>query len=154
MDKRIVFKKKPIPIPAEYRPMYQIALIVLVLKYCCRSCTSSLLKLHLFSWCLYSKNNMEILMRFIDNGYRMGVPHWTIDPALNRALDLAIADGFCENAGNNRYRLTSKGHELASKLEEDKELLVLEKNFLIQIGRGKISESCVDKMTIKELEIC
>lgn len=93
-------------------------------------------------------------MRFIDNGYRMGVPHWTIDPALNRALDLAIADGFCENAGNNRYRLTSKGHELASKLEEDKELLVLEKNFLVQIGRSKISESCVDKMTIKELEIC
>ena len=151
---RIVFKKKPIPLPAEYRPMYQIALIVLILKYCCRANTSSLLKLHLFSWCLYSDKNMSIMNRFIETNYRIKVPHWTIDPALNRALNLAIEDGICKIKSNNKYCLTKKGLDFALKLESDKDLLYKEKSFLLKVGKSRISDSLVEKITIKDLGLC
>lgn len=151
---KIIFKKRPIPLPAEYRPMYQIALIVLILKYCCRANTSSLLKLHLFSWCLYSNNNMDVMERFVSTGFRATMPHWTIDPALNRAIVLAIADGYCEKVSNNKYKLARKGLELVSKLESDKKLLYNEKKFLSTIGKTKISDSFVEEITIKKLNLC
>lgn len=145
MDGRIVFKKKPIPLPAEYRPMYQIALIALVLRYCCRSNTAGLLKLHLFSWCLYSEHNMDIMRSYIANDYRTSPPHWTIDPVLNRAINLAIADGFCKIKQNKKYKLTQKGVDMVSELESDNDLLYNEKSFLKDIG-CKISDSKVENM--------
>lgn len=153
MNPKITFKKKPIPLPAEYRPMYQIALIALVLKYCCRAHISSLLKLHLFSWSLYSEKNMAIMEHFVANRFRTAIPHWSIDPVLNRALIFAIADGICEKVPNNKYKLTPKGTEFVAKLESDICLLEREKNFLKNIST-KISESIVERITIKELDIC
>lgn len=153
MDSKITFKKKPIPLPAEYRPIYQIALIVLILKYCCRANTSSLLKLHLFSWCLYSEKNMTSMEEFMKNKSRTIAPHWSIDPVLNRALILAIADGICEKTPNNKYKLTPKGIEFVTKLETDACLLASEKSFLKNM-RNKISDSDVERLTIKELNIC
>ena len=151
MDNKIIFKKKPIPLPAEYRPMYQIALIVLILKYCCRANTSSRLKLHLFSWCLYSEKNMTIIRQFIANRFKTMPPHWSIDPVVNRALILAVADGIFEKTTNNKYKLSRKGLDFATKLESDKELLCKEKVFLQSIGRAQISDTIVEKITIKEL---
>ena len=133
--------------------MYQIALIVLILKFCCRANTSSLLKLHLFSWCLYSEKNMDTIRQFIANRFKTVVPHWSIDPVLNRALIFAIADGICEKVPNNKYKLTPKGTEFVAKLESDICLLEREKNFLKNIST-KISESIVERITIKELDIC
>lgn len=149
-NRKITFRKKPIPLPAEYRPMYQIAIIVMVLKYCCRNNTSGLQKLHLFSWCLYSNKNMEILKNLINNNYKTPIPHWTIDPALNRALIYAVKDGICDLTTNKKYKLTLKGLNFVSKIEIDSDLFVIEKTFLNQIGK-QLTDDIVDKLTIKML---
>lgn len=148
-NRKITFEKKPIPLPAEYRPMYQISIIVLVLKYCCRGCTSSLQKLHLFSWCLYSEKNMTALKYLIENNYKTQMPHWAIDPALNRALNYAVADGMCELTSNQKYRLTNKGLFFVAKIETDDDLFRNEKVFLKQIGK-QLTDEIVDKLTIKK----
>lgn len=147
-NRKITFEQKPIPLPAEYRPMYQISIIVLVLKNCCRGYTSSLQKLHFFSWCLYSESNMKKLMWIVENGFSVRIPHWTIDPALNRALNYAVADGFCNLTSNKKYKLTNKGLLFVDKIEEEKDLFSVEKTFLNQIG-GQITDDIVDKLTIK-----
>ncbi len=147
-NQKITFEKKPIPIPAEYRPMYQIAIVVLVLKFCCRSNTSSLQKLHLFSWCCYSKKNMATLQCYLENSNRTPAPHWTIDPALNRALNYAVADGFCELTSNNKYKLASKGAQLFAKIDPDNDLFYHEKIFLKQIGK-RLTDEMVDRLTVK-----
>lgn len=56
---KISFVKRPISIPPDYRPMFKVAQIVMILGYCCRSNRSSLLKLHLFSWALKSEGNIK-----------------------------------------------------------------------------------------------
>lgn len=144
---KISFKKKPIPIPAEYRPMYQIAIIVLILYNCCRSNTSSLLKLHLLSWSVFSLKNMAYLSFFLRSNYAGQKPTWKIDPALNRALILSIADGFCEITSNKKYKLTPKGIGFANILNSDNELLSVEKDFFKKIGKQGLTEDLVIKLS-------
>jgi len=150
MDNIIRFTQKPISLPAEYRPMYQIAILALVLKYCCRGYTSSLQKLHLFSWCLSSKKNMAALKILIENNYETQIPHWTVDPVVNRALSLAIADGICEFSSNKKYKLTSIGMKLVNKIDMDCNLFGDEKIYLNHIGKS-LTDDIIDKLIIKRI---
>lgn len=150
MDNIIKFSKKPIPLPAEYRPMYQIAILTMVLKYCCRANTSSLHKLHLFSWCLYSEKNKTSLKYLIENKYRTQIPHWTVDPAVNRALSLAIADGICELTNSGKYKLTPIGMELVNKIDTDYDLFCGEKMYLNCIGK-QLTDEIVDKLMTRRI---
>lgn len=146
--KKLSFTKRPIPIPPDYRPMYKIALIVLILKLCSRSNKSSLLKLHLFSWALTSKKHASMLKSFIDNNFHGEFSVWGIEPALNRALQLATAEKICELADGKNYILTSeKGIQFFNMLMNDKELLVDEKTFLNSIGKNTITDSRINTMT-------
>jgi hypothetical protein len=144
---KISFRKKPIPIPAEYRPMYQIAIIIMVLYYCCRGNSSSLLKLHLLSWSLFSSKNMDFLYNYLRSNYAGKKPVWNIDPALNRALTLAIADGLCEITSSKKYKLTQKGQKFIDVLNSDKELLDFEKDYLKKIGKQRLPEDLVIRLS-------
>ena len=151
---RIRFKQKPIDIPPEYRPMYQISLAIMVLHYCCKNNAATLLKLHLFSWCLYSEDNMNIMKEFINNKYRTQTPYWCIDPTLNRALQYGVADNIFETETKTdqiiRYKLTDKGKILAKKIEDDTELLVNEKEFLSKIG-FKLKDTKIIELSSRKL---
>lgn len=151
---RITFKRKPIDIPAEYRPMYLIGLIVMILYHCCRKHTSVLLKLHLFNWCLRSKRNMEVIQKFVDSKKKTKTPYWCIDPALNRALKYAVADNICtieaKTDKNNRYTLSEKGIALATAINNDTELMIKEKEFLSYIGL-KLSDETVLNLTTRKI---
>jgi len=146
--KKLSFTKRPIPIPADYRPMYKIALIVLILKLCCRGGKSILLKLHLFSWALTSKKHASLLTSFINNNFKGEFSVWGIEPALNRALQLATAEKICELNDGKNYVLTSdKGIQFFNMIMADKELLEDEKAFLKSIGKNTITDSRINTMT-------
>jgi hypothetical protein len=146
--KKLSFSKRPIPIPADYRPMYKIALIVLILKICCRSNKASLLKLHLFSWALTSKKHSKLLIDFVDSNFQGEFSVWGIEPALNRALQLATAEKICELSDGKNYKLTDeKGIKFYDMLMADKELLVDEKSFLNTIGKNIITDTRINSMT-------
>lgn len=147
--KKLSFTKKPIPLPAEYRPMYRIALIVMTLKYCCRAESSNLLKLHLFSWALASEKNMKELRDYIKTDFKTDFSVWGIEPALNRALQLAVAENICDVVRGKSYKLTPKGNSLFEMIEADKELFIIEKAFLIFIGKSQITDSRITAMTQK-----
>jgi hypothetical protein len=145
--KKLSFKKRPIPLPAEYRPMYKIALIVMILKYCCRAETSNLLKLHLFSWALASQKNMKELRDFVKSNFSTDFSIWGIEPALNRALQLAVAENICEIVHGKNYKLTDKGNLFFKMIKDDLELFELEKSFLSFIGKNQITDNRINSMT-------
>lgn len=145
--KKLSFLKRPIPIPAEYRPMYKIATVVLILKLCCRGERANLLKLHLFSWALSSEKNMDQLKTYITSNFQTDMSVWGIEPALNRGLQLAVADGICEIIDGKSYKLTAKGLKFYDMLKEDKELFNIEKEFLGFIGKTQITDSRITAMT-------
>lgn len=145
--KKISFTKRPIPLPADYRPMYKIALIVMILKLCCRAETSTLLKLHLFSWALASEENMNQLNNYIRSNYKDEFSIWSIEPALNRALQLAVAEDICDLHNGKNYKLTDKGDKFFKMINADKELFKQEKEFLLRIGKNSITDSRILQMT-------
>ncbi len=145
--KKLSFTQRPIPIPADYRPMYKIALLVLILRLCCRSETSNLLKLHLFSWALTSDKNLMKLREYVTSNFQTDFSVWGIEPALNRALQLAIAENICEVVNGKNYKLTEKGFKFYEMINSDKELFNNEKIFLNFIGKIKITDSRIDAMS-------
>ena len=146
--KKLSFTKRPIPIPADYRPMYKIAIIVLILKLCCRSDKASLLKLHLFSWALASKKHTAMLADHISKNFVGEFSVWGIEPALNRALQLATAEKICDIIDGKNYQLsTEKGLQFFNMVMSDNELLVDEKAFLRSLGKNTITDSRINTMT-------
>lgn len=143
---RITFQQKPIPIPVDYRPTYKISIIVLVLKFCCSSETSSLLKLHLFSWALKSDNNIKKFKAFILNNYQDDFQVWNIEPSLNRGLQYAVADNLCEITTTSKYKLTSKGSDFCNKILQS-DVFEDEIEFLKFIGKKKITDNRLNSMT-------
>jgi hypothetical protein len=145
--KKLSFTKRPIPLPAEYRPMYKIAFIVMILKLCCRGESSNLLKLHLFSWALSSRNNMDELRDYVTSLFKTDFSIWGIEPALNRALQLAVAENICDIVQGKRYKLTQKGNKFYEMIKSDNELFGIEKSFLSFIGKNTITDSRITAMT-------
>ena len=145
--KKLSFSQRPIPIPADYRPMYKIALIVLILRLCCRAETSTLLKLHLFSWALSSENNLTKLREYITRNFQTDFSVWGIEPALNRALQLAIAENIVEVVNGKNYKLTEKGFRFYEMIKADSFLFDREKAFLSFVGKSKITDSRINAMS-------
>ncbi|NVN96018.1 MAG: hypothetical protein HXX18_12120 [Bacteroidetes bacterium] len=145
--KKLTFTQRPIPIPADYRPMYKIALLVMILRLCCRAETSNLLKLHLFSWALSSDTNLLKLREYVTSNFQSDFSVWGIEPALNRALQLAIAEKICEVVNGKNYKLTEKGFKFYEMINAENELFVKEKAFLNFIGKSKITDSRINAMS-------
>jgi hypothetical protein len=145
--KKLSFTKRPIPLPAEYRPLYKIALIVMILKYCCRGETSSLLKLHLLSWTLASGKNMKEVRDYITSNFKTNFSVWGIEPALNRALQLAVAENICEIINGKNYKLTEKGGKFFEMIKADNALFDNEKAFLSVVGKNTFTDNRLASMT-------
>lgn len=146
--KNITFSKKPISLPADYRPAYKIAQICLILKYSCIGEKSSLLKLHLITWAFKSIENRQTLLNFISNPNNSDLSVWGIEPTLNRALQIAVADKFCSYQKAS-YKLEEKGFEFFQKIEEDGDILIDEIALLKQIGKKGITEKSIQDLTNK-----
>ncbi len=146
--KKISFSKKPISIPADYRPLYKIAQIVTILKLTCRGESANLLKLHLFSWALKSEKNRNELWNYVKSNFQTDFSVWGIEPTLNRALQIAVAEKICTYS-NGKYILTLKGNEYYNLFSKDDEILSVEKEFLNRIGKSKITDNRLKQLSNK-----
>lgn len=144
---RISFVKRPISLPPDYRPMFKVAQIVLILSYCCRSNRSSLLKLHLFSWALKSDLNGQKVTHWVQNNFQTDFSVWGIEPTLNRGIQYAIAEKIIRRV-SNKYELTDKGVLLLNSIKRDNDLLKTEKDFLNVIGK-KITDDRITNLSKK-----
>jgi len=145
--RKISFRERPITLPADYRPLYKIAMLTMVLKLCCRSERATLLKLHLFSWCLTSEKRMHQLAAYVHRNYTGDSIVWGIEPAVNRALVIANAEGICLHEERGTYVLAERGKAFYDLIAADNELFSLEKDFLRSMGKNKITDARIEAMS-------
>jgi len=145
--KNIKFSKKPISIPVDYRPVYKIAQIVMILSITCIGNKSSLLKLHLLSWALKDDKNKDEVLELIKSNYDTDIAVWGIEPALNRALLFCISENICIME-NGKYLLTEKGTDFF-KLIVKAEVFVEEFEFLNFVGKRKITDNRIESISNK-----
>lgn len=134
-ESHITFTRRPIPLYPSYRPMYKVSLILLVLYLNGYGGKASLLKLHLFSWALKSKKNLEFLQDYAIGGIKENINFFGIELNLNRALNLAVANKLINFAEGN-YCLMEAGKKFAEYIVKTEDLFVSEKQILKTIGKN------------------
>ncbi len=139
----IIFEEKPDAIPYNYRISYKISIICLLIYECCGRKGCSLIKMHIIASALADSRFRRKLIKFINSHlqYEFVV---RFDPALNRALEYALADELIVQQGNGTYKLTVKGKQLAKEIAEDKEILCDEKDILSEISLNLTEERIKD----------
>lgn len=148
-DKKIFcgFRKRSLPIIADYRPLYKIGLITLILKLVCNGNKASLNKLHFFVWALKSERNINQIRRLISKDENYSMLSWGVEPALNKALGFGVAEGLFGLKGD-KYTLSSSGLLFYEKIKTDKELFVIEIDFLSEIGKRSVNEDFIKNLTL------
>jgi len=148
--RHLSFTKRNISIPADYRPLYKIGHVVLVLFLACRSNKASLMKLHFLCWAIKSQRNLLQVQQWLKNDFRSDFHIWGVEPTVNRALIYAVAEGFV-SLNDGGYSLTAHGITLYKLMKKDKELFKEEKAFLENIGKNGISEQRIKDLSSKFL---
>lgn len=135
---KIIFDSKPDAVPYNYRISYKLAQICLILAMSCRGRSGcSLVKLHIMSSALNTKDDMDTLKKYVDEKSSYILVRF--DPAINRAVKYAIADNLIFQLGNGSLRLSEKGKLLVKAIKED-ELMIKEKEYLSKIGNRLTSQ--------------
>lgn len=142
---KIRFNRRPMPLIADYRPIYKIFQILSILQYSSRGGKSSLIRLHLINWVLKSEERKERLAELeTDNNIPFKV--WGIDPALNFALQLSAAQKLTIQKLDS-YIITPEGKKLLSQAKDQGHDL-RDTDYLERLGK-KITERMVTEIVEK-----
>ncbi|WP_273859551.1 hypothetical protein [Photobacterium sp. GSS17] len=141
----IRFKRKAMPVISDYRPMYKISLILLILKECSTGGKSSLIRLHLFNWALKDKLRTEQLILSAKNK-ELTFDVWGMDPTVNFALNHAVENGLVIKISTG-YKITNLGEEFLKKFKI-KEVFHIYEDFF-SIVKKKITQGMVDQIVLR-----
>ena len=145
LDVPVIFRHRPLSVPGDLRPAWRISVILLLLRKCCRQGRSSLRRLHVLSWAIKDEQVANALVRAIDGEVPPGTVLVRIEPALNRAVDLARGHGLIQRQSSDRVELTVDGKDFADNILNDKLVLGYEKLFAERI-RFSVTEDFVTRM--------
>lgn len=139
------FQRRPISLPGDLRPFWRIGLLVILLSQCCRQQRSSLTRLHVLSWAVRSKPNHDDLMSLVNHTLPPDALIVRFDPAVNRAIDLAIGEMLINRVDGSRIELSDSGRGFAKEIFADGQLYLAEKALAASL-RQKVSEAVVDEI--------
>jgi len=141
----IVFNAKPDAIPYNYRISYKVSQLCLIMSICGwgtgRAC--SLIKLHMISFALISRDYMKKLIAFAEGENQ--TPIVRFDPAVNKALTYAMAYGFIEQQKVGNFILTDCGKQLSGQILLTDDLMVSETEDLNNLAK-KLTETRVKQL--------
>lgn len=132
---------RKVSISPDYRPLYKITQILILLNYSNRR-SSSLLRIQLFNYAL-KKIGVGDFLGEINSNQRISIVRF--DPAVNRALIFAKGNGLLDVSENGKFKLTERGAEFIEWIVNEGDLLLEEKHLIQKYGR-KITDSLVDRI--------
>lgn len=143
LTKEIVFDSKPDAVPYNYRISYKIAQICLIISKSCSSRSGcSLVKLHIVASAMNTKERMKDLEDFVNDKMTFMIVRF--DPAINRAIKFAMADGLVVQLKNGMLKLSEKGKRFVKQIDKE-EVLEKEKLFLKELGT-KLTNDKIERL--------
>jgi len=116
LDVPFRFEEQPDPVPAALRPERRVPLLLLLVAKCHGS-GASWKVLQLLNWTTRDPRNMELLLSLQEHSDIPDRPVVRFEPALDRALDLAVGLGLLEQKTSRAFRLTPDGKALVGEIE-------------------------------------
>jgi hypothetical protein len=144
LDIPFIFKRRPSPVPGDLRPLWRIALVLLILLSS-RSKKASLRKLHVISWAARSSINRGRFIRYSKGKIAKDEIIPRVEPSLNRAIDLARGEGLVTVDGGKSLTLSSIGLNLADEINRSEDCLIAEKQFLSEV-KSFANETNIDDL--------
>jgi hypothetical protein len=144
-DMRFLFSfgQRPVAIPADLRATWKIGVLSLVLHNCCRQSRSSLAKLHIVNSMFYSENTAVAVSEALAGNPPMFPLAIRVEPAVNRAIDLAAGMNLVLRAASGRIELTDRGTRMARALDTS-HVYEREKGILRTLGRSLTERMVLD----------
>src|SRR5947209_17455507 len=108
-DRSFRFTRRPMAIAAELRPDWKMGAMLLILHLSSRGGKSSLRRLHILNWAIRSPRNQVEFEQVREHQQPLFRFQFRFEPALGRAIDLAVGEGLVEWVGGARIRIAAKG---------------------------------------------
>ena len=143
LDVAFDFKRQPDPVPAALRPERRVPLVLLLVAKS-HGAGASWKGLQLLSWAARDPEHAELLMALRENRDIPDRPVVRLEPALDRALDLATGLGLLEQKASRVFRLTGIGKRVVAEIE-DSDAFVRERTML-RLLSGKVTQREVDRI--------
>jgi hypothetical protein len=116
----IVFRRVPTPLAGSLRAEHKVTLVLLMLSSCWgRSATWP--SLQVVNWAIRSDDNAASLAALLaKRRIEVDRPIVRFEPALDRAVALAVGLGLCETTKTARVRLTVSGATVAEQVKDSR----------------------------------
>lgn len=130
---QVEIEPKPKHVPLHYQPIYKVSQILLILNYNTGSTKSASISfLHTIAWAMRDKENEKILSE-LKGGYRRTLVPWCYEPALDKAVIIALVNGYCIRQAGGKIKLAEKGRILLRVIEKHS-LFASKINLLKRLG--------------------
>lgn len=129
------FTRRPMAIAAELRPDWKIGAVLLILHLSSHGGKSSLRRLHILNWALRSSKNRAEFEQVREHQQPLFSFQFRFEPALGRAINLAVGEKLIEWVGGDRLQITAKGKRWVTEILKDEAVMQEERDFLQRIGK-------------------
>lgn len=143
------FKRRPMAIAAELRPDWKMGALLLILHLSSRGGKSSLRRLHILNWALRSAKNRAEFEQVREHQQPLFSFQFRFEPALGRAINLAVGENYVEWVGGNRLQITPKGQRWVKDIIKDETVMQEEREFLARIGKDITEGIATEMITVK-----
>src|ERR1700722_20069076 len=120
------FTRRPMAIAAELRPDWKMAAMLLILNLSSRGGKSSLRRLHILNWALRSPRNRAEFEQVREHQQPLFSFQFRFEPALGRAINLAVGEKFVEWGGGDRLQITANGKRWIADITIDESVMYQE----------------------------
>ncbi|PZV23333.1 MAG: hypothetical protein DCF12_19205 [Snowella sp.] len=132
VDIPFTFHQRPTPLEPQFRVIWGLSILVLILYICSRGKKSSVSRLHFLSWAVRSAENRENLIELLENRHSPLAALVQYDPSFDRAIKYALAEKLVETDNGKTIRLAPNGLTLVQQIIQTENCLKEEKDFLTQ----------------------
>ena len=143
---KITFINRPIPVPYNYRIVYKISKIILIIGETCKRGGCSTIKLHIVSNAISSNKALKELEKFLEDNTNI-VSIVRFDPALTRAVNYALGEQIIDIQANGKLKLNEKGKKLYEEIMNDNSIMIMEKDSLKNIS-NKLTEEKINEIIV------
>ena len=145
------FTRRPIAIAAELRPDWKIGAVLLILHLSSHGGKSSLRRLHILNWALRSSKNRAEFEQVREHQQPLFSFQFRFEPALGRAINLAVGEKLIEWVGGDRLQITAKGKRWVTEILKDEAVMQEERDFLERIGKSITEPVATEMITVRNI---
>jgi hypothetical protein len=142
-DATFTFEPQPEPVPAAMRADRRVVLLLLLVAKS-HGAGASWKGLQVLSWAVRTPENTELLVGFTRGDRSPDRPVVRIEPALDRAIDLAVGLELLEQKTSRVFRLTPAGRA-AAEVAESSGAFVVERKLLAKF-KGKVTQREITRL--------